>query len=287
MTINFKKSTKQLAIDRINEALNTSFIISDIDVTEIEAASYGGYNTKARIINLPNGRYPIDNIIRYNRTDLEKLFRSVDIRMKPGYQKLISEYLPVFNEMYGYSLTEEDIVDTLIPEGMAPPFVIDFVIREDNPAFIGHVEVLITFEDMVIPNILTQDNALDDEITAALDKEVQKDPKTPGRYFYCNVDWSNIGSYLNGLVEGSKITVDFPIILNKLVDHVWVHNNTVDEFNLYDAKVLYNGPTANAAQYTDKTGFENVLVIELSDVYCSNVGGYLLFHYNNQVVLPI
>ena len=77
--------------------------------------------------------------------------------------------------------------------------------------------------------------------------------------------------------ELSKI---FVTELNYYTNTPWVFEDTLTDFNLYGAKVIYNGLTEVCTEPCNKELYTNVAIIELNEEYCGNVSTNLVLHYN-------
>lgn len=279
--IDYNKSTTQLALDMINDRLGTQLRIKDVQLTEF-ALYPSGYNTSVKIIPQPGSGWQESATIRYNRIDIGKLFHGINVTVKPGYQQLLSDYLPIINSDYNLSLMPEDIVDGKIPERIQPPFKLDIVMREDNPAFIGTLSILVTDSKRSIADIFEDINEFD-----GIAYPVTNNEKLQGPLYFFNEDWTPLAKILEGYRVGDFVDDGLVIKLNKVSRDVWVNQPKLDVFNLHQATIIFNGPIGIDNPYTSKRQPDNVLVIGINPLYCSNVEGYLVLHYNKKFTLPI
>lgn len=274
--INYRKSSLQLALDMINNVLGTQFKERDIQFTNIEYQAKGLYNTSAVIKPVVGSGYQDEIPIKYDRVNVQRLFKGIDVRVKPAHQHLLSDYIPFINEAYNLALCKEDIVDGIIPNTATIPFKIMVKIKEDNPAFYGEFSLLISDENRSLSKLFTKTEF--DGISYPA--EPKKDTLQAPLYFYA-VDFSNGADVLSSYQTGWLVNDTLVNMLNNVGPDKWVINSEDSiPFNLYQARVQYNGVIGDNNNYTTKRGYSHVLVIYPDEKYCTNTSGYLLLHYN-------
>lgn len=70
-------------------------------------------------------------------------------------------------------------------------------------------------------------------------------------------------------------------IAKLVTDDCWVFSNIPQVFNLYGAKVIYNGPNTGEV-YIDDPKVSNVIIIQFSDSHCRNIAGQWIIGYYNR-----
>ena len=265
----------QLALDMINSAAGTQYRLKDITLKDIRYEEEGFYNTSAIVTPVDGSGYQDPHRIQYDRINMDIFFKGIPVTVIPAYQKLLSDYLPTINKAYGLSLDASDIIDGVIPSNINPPFKIDIQINPYNPAFYGKFTLLVSDARKSI-KLMVDTIDFGGIPYPTLDKT-----KIQGPLYFYGEDWTGLANMFKLYNTGDK--VDMPLLtqINLYSEDVWVLSTSPIQFNLYNAKVLYNGRYDKTNIYTKKVGFENVLVIGLDEEYCTNVAGYLVFHYND------
>ena len=265
----------QLAIDMINTAAGTQYRLKDVVLKEIKYEEDGFYNTSAVLSPVEGSGYQDPQRIEYDRINMDIFFKGIPITIVPAFQKLISDYLPSVNKAYGLSLDETDIIDGVIPSNVNPPFKIDVNINPYNPAFYGKFTLLISDARKSI-KLMVDTIDFGGIPYPTLDKT-----KIQGPLYFYGEDWSGLADLFKMYNTSDKLDNALITQINLYSEDVWVNASTPMPFNLHNAVILYNGKYDKSNQYTKKVGFENVLVIGLDETFCTNVSGYLVFHYNN------
>lgn len=272
--MNYKMSSKLLALSMINQTLNAGFREKDIDIVDVTYLEEGIFNTRVKLIPALNSSYQDDAVIEYDRINMQKLFKGITVVVKPAFQKKISDYLPIINEKYDLALTDSDIIDGIIPEGTKAPYRIKIKINPNNPAFYGEFEILVSDSQKSIRNMV-------DGITfTGIPYPTQDKDSIQGALYHYGEDWSELANLFSGYLTSQYIDKKFVEEVNLYTRDNWVYEEKAAKFNYYNSHVLYNGVIEENNEYTRKVGFTHVLVIQLSDVYCKEVSGHLVFHYN-------
>lgn len=271
--VDYNKSSVQIALDMINKRLNSAFRTKDVTFENVRYLEEGYYNTEATITPVEGSGYQDAATIQYDRVNMASLFRGIAVTVTPAYQYRLSDYLVTVNDRYGLQLTEDDIVDGIIPK-MEPPFRVTIKIKESNPAFYGQF-------DIIVSDNLKSIRKMVDQITFTGIEYPTVDPnKIQGPLYFYGSDWSSLKRYFNMYNAGEKLDKYLLEQLNYYDINVWVDQKVSAEFNLHDATVLYNGPVDNARDYTQRTDYTNAFVFEVDETYCNNIKGYCVMHYN-------
>lgn len=271
--IDYNKPSIQLALDMINRKAGTTFRTRDVTLENITYLDEGVYNTEATITPVQGSAYQEPYTIQYDRVNIEQLFRGVQIKIVPAYQKKLSDYLPSLNTKYGLSLTEEDIVDGII-EAVDPPFTVEIPIKENNPAFYGLLTILITNEQMSIRKMV---DGID---FAGIPFPTKDKSKIQAPLYFYDSDWTELSQLLSLYSVGTQTDEAFVNNINLYDTVIWIDSSHKLDFNLHHANVLYNGEIGEENEYTRRKDFTHILVVEPNEKYCRNLSGYLTFHYN-------
>lgn len=272
--IDYNKPSMQLALDMINSAAGTQYRLKDITLMDIQYEEEGFYNTSATVTPVEGSGYQDPHRIQYDRINMDIFFKGIPVTVVPAYQKLLSDYLPSINKAYGLSLDASDIIDGVIPSNTNPPFKIDIQINPYNPAFYGKFTLLVSDARKSI-KLMVDTIDFGGIPYPTLDKT-----KIQGPLYFYGEDWTGLANMFKLYNTGDKVDMSLLTQINLYSEDVWVLSTSPIQFNLYNAKVLYNERYDKTNVYTKKVGFENVLVIGLDEEYCTNVAGYLVFHYN-------
>ena len=119
--------------------------------------------------------------------------------------------------------------------------------------------------------------------------------KIQGMYYFYTEDWTPLYPIFSRLNQGDVVSTalgdDFDkqilTVFNKVKRDTWCNVPNYTEYNLYNSKVVYNGKVDEHNPYTTRRDVDYVLVLSIDDLYCSNVSGHLVFHYNAKAKLPI
>lgn len=257
----------------------------------VSLESLGGTKTKIKIqTNIsksPENTMPkvdLPEFFYYDRIDLTTLFKGgpqyvmKDVRMPlTTYQvmgmldkrnDIVFSYTDLVAEQYGKFNT---------------PYKLEA--KADSLRFVGTIDF--SFENTLKYNLAT--GVLTTEFPKANDWQFGNDgTKITGNYLFTAYDFT---SYRDDIIP-AKAHQYFENVqrLRGMIKHVTKQDWIVDEATLdnnlcYEifqgearVRVVYNG--VRDAAYTSRTDMSYVMVLELSNTRCSNVSGFLLFHYN-------
>lgn len=272
--VHYKKKSIDLALDMVNKAAQTTFTEREVEFKDVSYLEDGLYNTRATLYPKLGGGWQSPYVIEYDRVNVQALFKGVEVCVKPLNQKKVSEYLPLINERYGIYLTTDDIEDGIIPD-TPPPFMVGVKIHPSNPAFYGQFELLISNEDKSIRRKL-------EGITfTGIPYPTDNPHLIQGPIYTCSSDWSALAPTFSMYVKGDLADLSFVNALKQYDEANWVYEMTPQPFNLFGAKVTYHGLINRLESPLQlREGFDNVLILKLDPLYCKNMAGELIFHYN-------
>lgn len=271
--VDYNKSSILLALDMINKRIEGVLRPKDVEIKNVTYLDEGYYNTKALLQPVLGGEWQDAVEIEYDRINVASLFRGIPVKVVPAYQKKLSEYLPAINEQYGLAWTEEDIVDGIIPVTQ-PPFKVVIEIKPDNPAFYGKFELIVTNHQKSIRTLV-------DGISFGGIQYPTDDPnRIQGPLYFYGPDMSELRQTFELYMQGDKVDDYLIEQINLYDNNIWVKRDKPQPFNLEGARILYNDVIGSNNQYTNRDTFTNVFVIGLDEKLCTNVAGYLVFHYN-------
>lgn len=273
--INYKQSGEQIALDLLNQANGTEFTLNDVKFTNIQAIE-GEYNTTATVVPTLVSDLEDEVDIYYNRIDVSKLFNGVNLVLKPVQLNYVSDYLSLFNDTYGFWLGKEDIVEGILPNITKYPVRLPITIREGHPAYFGTFYITLTD----IENSLKY--KLDNIMLNAKLYPVDSD-KIQGPIYCSGINFTDMRNHILPLVEGELIETNKLDWFNLYSEDLWVCLPVTQDFNFYNARVLYNREIGEDNPYTHNKQYSHVCVIELDNDYCEAITGYLVMHYNNPV----
>lgn len=272
--VDYKKSCKQLALDMINSSAGTTLRTGDVDFKDVVYLDEGIYNTQITLTPAVISEWQEPITLQYDRLNIAQLFKGIPVKFKPNYQKTVGDFLPLVNEIYGLSLSVDDIMDGVIPDGINPPYTLHVKIREDNPAFYGEFHITVTDEDKSLRGLLS--NLALPGITTPFGNT----DKILGPLYLSGIDFSDNSASLSGYNADDVVDDHLTEIINLYSDDEWLSISSELPFNLYNAKVIYNSALDENNQYSKQRYFNRLLVIQLDETYCNNVSGYLTLHYN-------
>lgn len=273
MNFDYKKPSKQLALDIINQRLPYVIRARDVQFKDITYLDEGIYNTRATIVPTENSEFYGIAEIEYDRINMAYFFRGVSVLIEPAYQKLLSDLLPTINGIYGLALTKDDIVDGII-ETTKLPYKVSITIKEDNPAYYGTFSVIIRDPNKSLTDLFN------DISIGGIPYPSQDKNKIQGPLYFYASDYTvlkNVFSLYREHDLADDVLLD---AINHVDDVKWLIDDDTQPFNLKFAKITYNGPIEEVNAYTKRNDFTHVFVIQVDKDYCNNISGPLVLHYN-------
>lgn len=276
-------------IDMINNEYGTELSPYSTHLVSIE--SLGGTKTKIKIrTNIstsPDNTMPVVELpeyLYYDRIALATLFKG-----GPNYE-MGNIRMPTTSIEVTHLLTSRnDVVfsATDIVAKTYPRFDTTYTLsaKAESLRFVGDMEF--SFVNTLKYN-LSEHSMVTEYPKANTWQQGNDGTKITGNYLFTGYDFTE---YRDDLRE-SKIGQMFynstrlRIIINRVTGQDWilsaedVPNNLTN--NIFEGelrtRIAYNGVCDPA--YTTRTDMSYVMVLELSPTLCSNVSGFLLFHYN-------
>lgn len=273
MNFDYKKPSKQLALDIINQRLPYVIRARDIQFKDITYLDEGIYNTRATIVPTEDSEFYGIAVVEYDRINMAYFFRGVSVLIEPAYQKLLSDLLPTINGIYGLALTKDDIVDGII-ETTQLPYKVSITIKEDNPAYYGTFSVIIRDPNKSLTDLFN------DISIGGIPYPSQDKNKIQGPLYFYASDYTvlkNVFSLYREHDLADDVLLD---AINHVDDVKWLIDDELQPFNLKFAKISYHGPIEEANAYTKRNDFTHVFVIQVDEDYCNNISGPLVLHYN-------
>lgn len=271
-----KKTSLEIALETISASCGFELTKDDVSIKDVVYQETGHFNTKATLVPVPGRGYTEKVEFEYDRINIANLFLGVDVKVLPGNQKLVSDYLVAINDKYGLYLDETDIVDGDLSSGV-PPFKFKLKIQDGNPAFYGQIDVIVIDEEKSLKPLLIKINGA--RVNSLIANGLKPNTVNGHMLTYGN-DYSDIKRFLLTLNINDGLSQTFVTELNYYTNTPWVFKDSLMDFNLYGAKVVYNGLTELCNEPCNKDLYSNVAVIELNEQYCGNVFTHLVLHYN-------
>lgn len=271
--LDYSKSSLQLALDLINNKLESNLRQRDIRLENISYLEEGIYNTRATIVPVENSGYYGNVDIEYDRINIAYFFRGVSVLINPAYQRLVSDLLPAINSLYGLGLTKDDIEDGII-ETTKLPFKITIKIKENNPAFYGNFTVIVKDPNKSLTDLFN------DISIGGIPYPTEDKNKIQGPLYFYASDYSVLKKVFVLYDENNIADKTLLDAFNHVDDVKWLLNENKQPFNLFNAKVIYNGPIGSNNSYTKRDDFTHVFVLKVDEKYCNNISGNLVLHYN-------
>ena len=273
-------SSQALAYKMINERVAPVHLTpKDVVIQDVRALPVTElYNTVATLAPAKGSRYQESIEFQYDRIDVNTLFGHDGVKIEPGNYRLISEYLPSINEKYKLALEESDIIDAVIKEA-PPPFKFPITVKEDNVAFYGQVMVTVTDEEKSLKRFA--DAITGAKINLGQLKHYQGN-KHSARLLSYGINFTEIKNDLLWLTPNALVNEELTTVLNYYFTLTqWVNEDIIGEYNLHQAKIIYNGSTEHAPSEQEVCKrYDHVCIIKLDPNYCSNLSGELVLHYN-------
>lgn len=272
--INYNKSSKQLAVDLINQVLDSKVGINEVEFTDVTYLEEGYYNTRAVLKPALGSTWQDPVTIEYDRLNMVYFFKGIPIIIEPNYQRTLSDLLPVINKTYSLSLSRDDIIDGKIPEGTLPPYTLEIKINPTNPALYGSFRVVISNEDKSLKRKLSGVEL------GRIRYPTDDISKIQGPMYLRAIDFTEEKDTLLGYLRGDKVDERLVNLINRYTEDGWVNVNEMFDFNLFDSEIVYSGVNDTRLDYHTHPDYTHVLIIAINNAYCRNVSGYLTLHYN-------
>lgn len=221
---------------------------------------------------------------RYKRLDLSEFFRSATVLGIPNIQLPLNTY-QVMTEIGRVNNITFDLEDFEIETLTTYDRTYTIKAKPTSLRFYGEMQV------RLLPNLIEDISGYTKVLqpdTYALPNVNTNPKKANGIYYVTGYDFTEHRELLKVIQvdkpkpPGKKLAA----ILEKVTGFKFTLSTDPKEKNLYmDAvlgiptyRVAYNGVVL--PRYTNRTDIENVLVLNLSPTYCTDIVGHLLIHYN-------
>lgn len=221
---------------------------------------------------------------RYKRLDLSEFFRSTTVLGIPNIQLPLNTY-QVMTEIGRINGITFDLEDFEIEALTTYDRTYTIKAKPTSLRFYGEMQV------RLLPNLIEDISSYTKVLqsdTYALPNANTNPKKAIGVYYVTGYDFTEHRELLKVIQmdkpkpPGKKLAT----ILEKVTGFKFTLSTDPKEKNLYMDTVLgiptyrvaYNGVVL--PRYTNRTDIENVLVLNLSPTYCTDIVGHLLIHYN-------
>lgn len=246
---------------------------NDVELTLYETPSRGDSDIRPAIE---------DRTFTVKRFSLNDQFPDpIDVRLGPlELPVTTNELIEVLSITTGIHFTAQDIVGT---RWVTTPVDSTFVMHASPHSlrWFGSIALKSVVSKYVLADMV--DHASFPDMLVLSDQ-----PYGIGMFQLMAVDFTDERDVLRALTKGETNVHNRELlrVINRYADWDWVIEDDHVSWNLacdvHDGaltyRVLYNGRTE--AEWTPRTDINFVLILELSDVYNANVGGYLTLHYN-------
>lgn len=256
-------TSKQKLLKLINTENNISPPLTFSDV-EIGEPTGTGVDTQVVLTSKLKGDESTTLTVTYHRRNLPDYLTG---ELVFGNDSVVtaSDLLNAINAKYNLNILPSDIVDAKV-EGEAH----QLTANEKSYEWCG--VVTLTLRDPIDLTELLPVTQLENLV------EYPSTKKGNAAVYSHPIDFTAEKDYLDPITINDTVDlVELATKLDGVVDEKWVSVPKSAPNNLYGAKVIYDGPTADYEGANTK--FTRVLVLTLSPL-CSNLTGNLLIHFN-------
>ena len=256
-------TSKQKLLKLINTENNISppLTFSDVDIGEPTGT---GVDTQVVLTSKLKGDESTTLTVTYHRRNLPDYLTG---ELVFGNDSVVtaSDLLNAINAKYNLNILPSDIVDAKV-EGETH----QLTANEKSYEWCG--VVTLTLRDPIDLTELLPVTQLENLV------EYPSTKKGNAAVYSHPIDFTAEKDYLDPITINDTIDlVELATKLDGVVDEKWVSVPKNAVYNLYGAKVIYDGPTEGYEGANTK--FTRVLVLTLSPL-CSNLTGNLLIHFN-------
>lgn len=147
--------------------------------------------------------------------------------------------------------------------------------RPEHPVYVGEINVYI--REAV--------KFLDRDIKTTVEINKYLGPgdhdKLPAEMMLPNNRFVDHDYVMRNLKPGDLVDTWIVDTAKAITNDAWIFSNEQEVFNLYGAKVVYNGLNTGDV-YIDDPKVTNLLIIQFSDMHCSNIRGQWIIGYYNR-----
>lgn len=256
-------TSKQKLLKLINTENNISppLTFSDVDIGEPTGT---GVDTQVVLTSKLKGDESTTLTVTYHRRNLPDYLTG---ELVFGNDSVVtaSDLLNAINAKYNLNILPSDIVDAKV-EGETH----QLTANEKSYEWCG--VVTLTLRDPIDLTELLPVTQLENLV------EYPSTKKGNAAVYSHPIDFTAEKDYLDPITINDAVDlVELATKLDGVVDEKWVSEPKNTVYNLYGAKVIYDGPTAGFEGANTK--FTRLLVLTLSPL-CSNLTGNLLIHFN-------
>lgn len=272
----------QQVLDEVNTRNSLNLTLDNVDFVnphppegDDEIFFAQGKNTCATLVAKQGAPGLGRDKVYYDRIQLTQTFASAEaeagekIVLPVDMSSVVTtrDIIPALVFYYGIYVLPEHVVPTLIDKVAG---IASLQFEPTCPGFTGEIVVkVVSGGAMLAPNF-------PNVVIAG-----------PYEYPYFNIKVGQGSAYSYGLIfddyaaELKAANTSFSLdrlaqIIAEVSGHPWEVFRLPKEYNLKEAKIIYNGP--NHISFKSNPLAENVLIVELS-LYCINFGGQMILHY--------
>jgi len=206
---------------------------------------------------------------------LNELYKQYDFYLDPELVDVIFRKVELsdvlFNTHMG-SILETDLCSDYVPPC---PWNAVITAKPNNPLWVGELNVYIReavqFLDRNIKTTL--------EVHRYLGPEDHS--KLPAEMILPNKRFVDQDFHMRGLKSGDLVGAWIVDTAKEVTGDAWVFTENANPFNLYGAKVVYNGLNTGEV-YIDDPKVSNLLIIQFSDTHSTNIRGQWVIGYYNR-----
>ncbi|MNP89218.1 hypothetical protein D3C85_16220 [compost metagenome] len=168
------------------------------------------------------------------------------------------------------------ILDGDADSDYVPPIAYDAIIKmkDNHPVYLGEIRVYI--REAV--HFLNRNVKTTLEVRKYLGPEDHA--KMPAEMILPNNRFVDHDHFMKNLKVGDLVEEWIVNTAKSITADDWVFTQNANPFNLYGARVVYNGLNTGEV-YIDDPKVSNVLIIQFSDLHCTNIAGQWIIGYYN------
>lgn len=256
-----------ISLINIANSAETPIALEDVDVSAPYEVNKDGCNTEVEVTVKPS-YFPLrgKQTFRYNRLPIDTVVKGdLELYMDPEMRNS-HDMIPFINQQLNINLTQNDVIND--------PVVGEIHQFRASPRSYQWKDLAV----LMLKHATPLDEIIPNTVLDGLKYPDTQAPKGQASVYSYGIDCSHIKPFLSIMAAG----VDFDdtalaVEVNKTVPEVWVSVDGVADWNLRNAKCVYEGPTSGLVG--TNPAFQRVVSIELSDL-CNNFAGTLNLHYN-------
>lgn len=297
----YDKPVQDVFLDILNYTNNTGFTHEQLEIGLPQAVDFT--QTRVKVSPSKKAGWIGSVTVSYDRFDLNEFFGEVlplviwvEQKTAEGIFRALKEQYRIEFSAADFVLTPQNpnldaVVATQDMNGFEPGHIdevpdfdletvvsFDLVAKSTNLVWVGRTKVLIrekvAFLGQNVKTVLdikryffqTQEQKVPVELV--IDREKDATPFSALLKHFANDDVLNE-------------TTSFTEVARSLTGDAWRSVQATEDFNLFGAKVLYNGYN-QGVYFTGLKRFSHVLALELSETHCKNLKGIWLVHYHDK-----